>query len=278
MEIKNKKRFLTINDDPKNIGRIYKQSANSLFNFMRQLDYLKMILENKAFIPRYYEEDIRYLKLKNNIKYIAFPMTCFCDIKINSISLHSRTYGEFGIGLSKLKWKNFNKIQPILYLNKKSSIKVSYTKAFNQTFEAVKNGDLDKYRYISALTLDYLYYIKPTDGYMTILGTRKRKNFHDEKEWRYVPTIDNGDIKELLYQDKPFNQEGLNIFSDILRTKEKYWLTFEYTDIKYLIVTFENQKKELIEFIYDKLDCDESIKRELLSKIIVLNNIEEDFK
>lgn len=40
------------------------QSANVLFNFMRKLDYLKMIIRNEAIIPRYYEENISHLGIE----------------------------------------------------------------------------------------------------------------------------------------------------------------------------------------------------------------------
>lgn len=60
-----------------------KQSANALFNFMRKLEYLKIILKNSAVIPRYFEEDINYLGL--DVGKISIPVTCFCDINLQRI-------------------------------------------------------------------------------------------------------------------------------------------------------------------------------------------------
>ena len=64
----------------------YKQSANVLFNFMKQLEYLKMNLKNKAFLPRYYEEKVSSYNI--GIDKITFPMTCFCDIHLQRIEPH----------------------------------------------------------------------------------------------------------------------------------------------------------------------------------------------
>ena len=44
----------------------YAQSANTLFNFMELSDYLKQTLTRKAFIPRYYVENVKFLNLDFN--------------------------------------------------------------------------------------------------------------------------------------------------------------------------------------------------------------------
>jgi len=61
--------MITKNNKPYNVGSAElkpkyprpKQSANTLFNFMRKRSYLKKILQNKAIIPRYINEEISYL-------------------------------------------------------------------------------------------------------------------------------------------------------------------------------------------------------------------------
>lgn len=71
-----------------------KQSANTLFKFMKKIDYLKEIIENSAIIPRYNNEIIEYLKL-GVVNEIAFPMICFCDINLTKLKSHSEIYGSF---------------------------------------------------------------------------------------------------------------------------------------------------------------------------------------
>ena len=67
----------------------YYQSANSLFHFMKEADYLHTALSQKALIPRYCREDIRFLQINiNNITFseIAVLQKCFCDIPLHNIT------------------------------------------------------------------------------------------------------------------------------------------------------------------------------------------------
>ena len=69
----------------------YRQSANTLFNFMRDINYLITDIENMKLYPRYVIEDVEYLKLKignRRIKNVAFPMLCFCDIHLHMLPHH----------------------------------------------------------------------------------------------------------------------------------------------------------------------------------------------
>ena len=50
--------------------------------------------------PRYCEEDIRYLKI-SNLKRMAYPMKCFCDINIHKLTEHLDWYGYYGLAFSK---------------------------------------------------------------------------------------------------------------------------------------------------------------------------------
>ena len=44
----------------------WNKSANILCNYMKELEYLEMILTNKAIIPRYVIEPLLYLKIEGN--------------------------------------------------------------------------------------------------------------------------------------------------------------------------------------------------------------------
>lgn len=75
------------------------QSANTLFRFFKKADYLFDTLEKSAMIPRYYVETIDYLNVQ--MKHIAYPMICFCDINLHKMSEHIGFYGAYGIAFSK---------------------------------------------------------------------------------------------------------------------------------------------------------------------------------
>ena len=109
----------------------YAQSANALFHFMKEIEYLRTILQKKALIPRYCKEDIKYLNINNGeteFDEIAILQKCFCDIPFHKLTetfsldgvgkefetlneiekeqlrrsnTHPAFYGEFGIAFSK---------------------------------------------------------------------------------------------------------------------------------------------------------------------------------
>lgn len=104
-------------------------SSNVLCNYMKEQEYLDLILQNRAIIPRYVIEPIAYLGL-GNFKNICFPMTCFCDIPFSKVSSHMSRYGGYGIGLDKETVLNKYRIQPIQYINTKSPLQTILNRRF----------------------------------------------------------------------------------------------------------------------------------------------------
>lgn len=258
----------------KNDNSEYKsiQSANSLFNFMRKTEYLKLILKNKAFIPRYYEEVIDYLNISKITK-IAFPMTCFCDIHVQKISSHCSNYGSIGIGMSKI-WGINSGIQPIHYMNPNSRIIKELQELFKLDEDEANFEIIDKYK---NYLLEHVIFIKPLIGTMYINGEYELKNFHDEKEWRYIPNItEDIDLPEVISQEMLMNQTAYNSFSKGILTHKSLWLKFEYSDIRYLFLQSDEDRDEIIDFIYNDLDVSTEEKLILISKIVVLKIIKED--
>ena len=73
--------------------------ADTLFTFMRQLDFLLPIIRTAMISPRYCEEDISYLGIEG-FKRMAYPMKCFCDINMHRLETHLSWYGYYGIAFS----------------------------------------------------------------------------------------------------------------------------------------------------------------------------------
>ena len=73
--------------------------SDNLFHFTKTLDILKSILKNRIY-PRFCLEDIEWCGLSPD-KFLAFPMSCFCDIPLSRLSEHTDFYGNYGIGLTK---------------------------------------------------------------------------------------------------------------------------------------------------------------------------------
>ncbi|MGL4874350.1 MAG: abortive infection system antitoxin AbiGi family protein [Clostridium sp.] len=259
----------------------YKQSANTLFNFMEKLEWLKEIIGRQAIVPRYYEEDLKYLDI-DHIKRIGIPMTCFCDINFSNISEHVGFYGRFGIGFDKA-WCVEKGIQPIQYINDKSVLLKDYREALEHALTDDKNSVVENY------LLTNLAYFKPLKGKMKKRdGSIVNKIFHDEKEWRYIPEIKKcfGEDLEQIVNSNHCTDKYLQELNEVLREEEskQVWLNFDLMDIKYLIVETERDKVELINYICDlygsRNEEGYSINKlglNLISNIIVYNNMGGDW-
>lgn len=266
----------------------YAQSANTLFHFMRKVDYLKDALTRRALVPRYCMENIEYLGIRddeNEYKEVAVLQKCFCDIpfhkltdtfslqgvgstydslseeekiKVSTNNTHPDFYGTYAIGLSK-KWGEQNGLQPIQYLNEKSE----HTREFSRVFENVLQAEDVSDEYADDM-LSRLSFVKPLRGIMKRQVQKKDKkevtvefwkNFHDEQEWRYVPCPE--DLQEYDLERIIANPYMINLDRTIydinksleMERYEKLWLKYGYDDIRYIIVPDSQARIEIINTI-----------------------------
>lgn len=308
---------LTQLENPPSINREdYFQSANSLFHFMKEKEYLYTALSQKALIPRYCREDIRFLKLSiNNTVFdeIAVLQKCFCDIPLHNITSklpmnseteeiwsndHTKLYGDFAIAFSK-QWGELNYLQPVNYINDTSFyldvIQKDLTASLNSNDLSIEQSDSVLYR---------LSFMKPLRGDMARIidgkSITKSKNFHDEQEWRYIPSLiairnlnnkEKHQIQPIIANPNTINlnyggRSFLDIQSEVF-TEPIYrdlWLTFDYDDIRYLIVPNAQARIDCISYILNLSDylfsqgVDVQIQKSvLISKILVLDEIRKDW-
>lgn len=298
------------NVEIKDIELDYIHSSNVLFSFMKEAKHLKQALASKCVFPRYCEEDIKYLDLESEgkqIETISVLQKCFCDIPLHRItkqfpimeeaekknideesfhknrkgSTHTDFYGAYGIAFSK-NWALSKNFQPVQYVNPDAA----YAKQFKSTFEFVLNqNDIDDS--IVADIITRLAYFKPLHGEMTRIKDGKRvsvsKNFYDECEWRFVPR--DVDLEKYKIASVIFDDETKRLSTQISEriTNNKYKdlrLDFEFQDIRYLIVPNMAARIDLIDFIMSlKLESNDETQEKylLISKILVLDDIEKDF-
>lgn len=301
----------------------YAQSANTLFHFMSKSEYLKSILINRAIVPRYCIENIEYLSIHVgdiSFKEVAILQKCFCNIPFHKLTdnfelngvgesyksltddekliltknnTHPDYYGKFAIAFSK-SWGENKNLQPVHYLNEKSL----YTAEFTKLFDSVLNADNIPEEYASDI-LNRLSFIKPLRGIMKRTTKRNNsenvsiefyKNFHDEQEWRYVPSsavLSAVKMERIIANPNILNlRAGIIDINDNLAT-EKYrplWLEYNYDDILYIIVPDLHSRIDVINTIMaipdEQFDNQSQVlmqKYILISKVLVLEEIGKDW-
>ncbi len=301
----------------------YVQSANTLFHFMKREQWLKDILSRRAIVPRYCVENIEYLRIcdgETAFEEAAILQKCFCDIPFHKLmqtfslcgegeafecldaddkfkaannNTHPDFYGEYAIAFSK-KWGESHNLQPIHYLNKESS----HTRDFTKTFEMVLGEEEISDTYVDDI-LNRLAFIKPLRGIMNRQFKRKDgkevtirfwKNFHDEKEWRFVPDSEClqalGIEKVIANPNVIKHAEALDETNESIESEQwkQLWIEYTYDEIRYILVPDANARINIITFILalpeEKFNVPEQAELEkqiLISKILVLDEIRKDW-
>ena len=261
-----------------NTNLIPNQSANTLFNFMKKFKYLEEMIEEKCIYPRYSKEDFSFLNIPN-IETFYIAMKCFCDIHLHMVSEHKKEFGDYAIGLTK-EWGVRNGLQPVIYCNKNSSyvksIKISYENSnkFKDKFKKDENNSKTINNMAESFNQS-LKLLKPMLG--TSSKTGEEKFFTDEQEWRYIPDIKNDRYLKEAFSNPIFEYENvINYYSDLLK-KQPYGISFEYRDIRYIIVESEIDKNTLINSIVNIKDISDKEVYDLLTKILVWDECKGDF-
>lgn len=229
-------------------------SANAFFHFTSKFDVLISILR-EGFWPRY------CIERGWGNKYIDFalPMVCFCDIPLGQILNHTNTYGEFGIGVSH-GWVTHNKLfNPVQYISNNSEIfnKVS------RELTKLKNS-------VDSVDAEFLCRVKKVSGeFRKTDGKNLRVKFYDEREWRYVPQLDN--TFGLVSSDKK-NPVDINEKSKSTQAEK---LKLFACEIRYIILPNEKYRFKMIKCLKELFT--ESETDLLISKIITLEQIMNDF-
>lgn len=246
----------------------FKQSANTLFKFMKEIDYLKMVLKDSAIIPRYNTEKIDYLNIPM-FEEIAFPMVCFCDINLTKLNLHTENYGSYGIGLKKEAIYKKIDIEPIHYVRSNSNELIDFKKAFNTSLKPIEEELVPLSNYLSTSLL----YMKP------IFGTDNEEKiccFHDEREWRYIPKVDESELNMVLFGNN-LTTHYKDLSTKAMENNPKYWLKIEPEDINYILIENEDEIIELSNYINGLDRYSEEERLNMISKILILNNLGKDW-
>lgn len=253
-------------------------SSNALFHFTTKAEYLIGILR-ETFIPRYsYEETkLDISAAASGVKKGAIPMTCFCDISLSQIQNHIKTYGSYGIGMTK-EWGVRKKLNPIIYINEGSALANHYLSLVNNIRDSLVKDCPEGVLKLAINNLEISNYLKPYSGDFLRNGkTIKKVKFYNEREWRYIPEI-RGDKDIMSVLDKKEFDNELLLAGENNKLR-KFSLDFEPNDIKYIFVKDESEIHAMIKALRQikgsRFDA-ETI--DILStKILTTKQIDEDF-
>lgn len=251
-------------------------STNSIMHYTKNFKNLCGILES-GFSVKYCKEEFLFGE-ETHLRF-AYPMVCFCDIPLSNVKNHLKSYGHYGIGLTK-EWATQKKLNPVLYLENYSSLTTSI---LGQAQRIAKNkSDISSNQDVDIIDNVWLQdlltlssFMKNYEGNLIRNKVITNYRFYDEREWRYVPTSN-----ELCD-----NLRAINI-NDYIKYKNEYnqkvgqiKLNFDNTkDITYIIVRNEKDIHRFIKFITSKFkkkltEFDIEI---LMTKILTTKQITND--
>lgn len=248
-------------------------SANTLFHYTRNLDTLESILVYE-FYPRFCLETLSFHPTRP-LREVAIPLVSFCDIPLSQIKSHVGIYGSYAIGLSK-EWGLREGINPVIYTHRRSPLPKSIKMMVEKISTAPERNFWEDHLWTISL------YLKPYEGKLWrtnryVDGIR----FYDEREWRYVPTIEQvlaaGFDRGPVMQKEEFLDQGR--VEEGNEKLKQCKLSFTPQDIKYLIVKTE---REIYDFVMKVRQIkDAKYPREdievLVTRIISMEQIEQDF-
>ena len=254
-------------------------STNSIIHYTKSLKNLYNILEI-GFSIKYCQEKFSFGDDVSELRF-AYPMVCFCDIALSEVKKHLNSYGHYGIGLKK-EWAVQKGLNPVLYLEKNSSLTTSILKQARKILEI--EGDVDENTQTIEIKKNWKQellttcsYMKNYEGSIKIKGKENPNyRFYNEREWRYVPIARElgGNQRAIMIDTYSANKEKFN--NEVGKIKLEFDIS---KDISYIIVKNENDIHRILNFISKKFRTklpatDIEI---LMTKILTTKQIINDF-
>jgi len=272
-------------------------SANTLFHFTPRFENLLGMLEG-GLLPSYcFEQAIMSKQIISNAKImlepklylgnrpVGIPMISFCDIRLSQISEHANKFGSYAIGLKKTfdgvnarKWK----LNPVMYFESTNSILSDMLPpifiGINNLNTRISNSNSrNALEGLNNSIKTLLNFIKLYEGNAWLKEEKEfsesLSRFYNEREWRYVPEIgEELGLPDRLDESFAYDLDKLSEANRKLRSS--FQIKINPNDINYIIIKENAEMKELKSWIYSK---DRKNAEELLSKILVMEQIKDDF-
>ena len=255
--------------------------AQSLFHFTSNINNIKAILETRRLRASYNIEPIHHFYPGE--QFVAIPMVCFCDIPLKHINdSHTERYGFFGLGFSKT-WAIEQKISPVMYHTRGCLTEKAYNEFIKETKNTVNRiielmpetpVSSDKHN----LKLETILHSNTTilDNALKVATHFKQYNDSDnqekinyvDREWRWVPE------SELIFC-RNNTLETRSKINTGYHESEPENITFNYNDLKYIVVGEGDNIADTIEII-SSLEISPEERNKLIQKIIDIDSINRD--
>jgi hypothetical protein len=237
-------------------------STNSLFHYTKELKVLESILSDGFFKVHYCKESI---EIGTEVGEFYVPMVSFCDIPMSEVKNHIVSYGEYGLGLTK-EWASKQRLNPVLYIEHNSSLAASILTALRTFTRTDLNIDamIPERKSIH----DILRYVKNYEGDLRrkIAPTIEKYRFSDEREWRFVPSV------EAPCPMMP-RERITHDMRDIDSNLANFFLPFNACDIRYIIIKDDSELSGMVDFIRQIYQSNAD---RLLTRIITIDQIKND--
>jgi hypothetical protein len=313
-------------------------SSSNLFHFTKKNSLKLILKNKLFYALYSEEDVFKIIFDKDNEQPQYIPMVCFCNIPLTMIEKHSLDYYPYGIGLkskwiieNKINPVLYSYSQSAIsnfYNDTESQSNYFFTKFdsyFQSLFPNLENLDVSENDFkvwlesinestekieILKNLFEYrkrifrLYRVtfkKPLLFFKPLSGKNKKKkdtSYYDEKEWRYVPQLN--DFENITISKKKIEEDGLqfeingvskllkskkelnkSILNNSLKNFESYKLTFELSDVEFIILKKNDEIIEMVEFIIKSFskknnELTDELKI-LISKIITIEQLKSDF-
>jgi hypothetical protein len=271
----------------KNDDYFNQKKINHIVHYNDNFETVLKIIKN-GFAPSYCKETIG-----DNDYYI--PMVSFCNIPLRDANLYMR-YGKYGIGMS-LSWALSNSISPVVYIHESTpfrnlhfninkihlsnlagrklldTIQVrSGTKSKGDNFD----NDIKLIAEINKITVPTIQFFK---NWKTIYK-QKEIITYQEREWRYIPTLDNATEKALISKtDIEFTQLKNKKFKSKPHLPEYVLKIDDINDLRYIIINTDKQRDKILSLLNYKFGIDEVNKSIVSGNLLILKHdtIHNDF-
>lgn len=243
-------------------------STNSIIHYTDTIENLESILK-EGFAIKYCSEGLIIADDLSSLA--AHPMVSFCDIPLSQSYRHYDAYGRYGIGLSK-SWANKLGINPVLYLDKESSV----SKTLGELIKERRSSKSNLSEIQKSMILRIKCFAKNYSGHLKRKSIdNKNYRFYDEREWRLVP------------EDDQLEGASFSIsLSNYKKDKDKYnnqvsslRFGFDAPDISYIIVDKTAEISRIINLLRNhySIKCTAHDLDILFSKICSAEQIISDY-